>query len=383
MIAIPNHHFFQWVNQLKDSGHEVIWFDITDGGPKVERINWIYQIKGWKLRLDYPFRHAIKNKLPGFYRFIQRYNERKVEDVFQKIIADVKPDIVHCFEMKLSGLPILRVMEQYADVKLIYSSWGSDLFFYKELGLSKVHVEQFLTRVNYLITDCKRDYTIAVQNGFKNIFSGVFPGNGGILIDKKYIKTFNDRNGLLIKGYEDGVGKALIVIKALQLIPLELLNNFKITIYSADEIVKKEIEETPFLHSLNIEILNRNEFIANEELLKLMGNSVVHIANSISDGMPNVLLEAIGMGAFPIQSNPGNVAAEVINDNINGYLIKDPLDATGIAELIKNAINDVELRKTAQEFNVAFIAKNYNRKDLQKEIVQLYNNVFLSKIYNT
>jgi hypothetical protein len=63
MIAIPNHHFFQWVNQLKESGYEVYWFDSTDGGNKVDRIDWVYQIKGWKLKYNYPLRHFFKNFL--------------------------------------------------------------------------------------------------------------------------------------------------------------------------------------------------------------------------------------------------------------------------------------------------------------------------------
>jgi hypothetical protein len=43
--------------------------------------------------------------------------------------------------------------------------------------------------------------------------------------------------------------------------------------------------------------------------------SVLHIGNSISDGMPNALLEAMGMGAFSIQSNPGKVSEEVKRRN--------------------------------------------------------------------
>lgn len=380
MVAIPNHHFFQWVNQLKDAGYEVYWFDVTDGGPKVERINWVHQIKEWKLRFNYPFRQSIKKKLPSFYARIQKYNERNVQRVFQKIIHNIKPDIVHCFEMKLAGIPIFPIMEQNPQIKFVYSSWGSDLYFFKELGLSKNEVESFLTRVNYLITDCKRDYTIAVQNGFKNTFLGVFPGNGGILIHKNHIKEVEKRKTLLIKGYEDGVGKALIVLKALEMIPLEQLKNFKIVIYSADEIVKKTVLESAYFNALTIEILTRDKFISNEALLKIMGESAIHIANSISDGMPNVLLEAMGMGAFPIQSNPGNVAAEVIYDGKNGYLISDPLNASEIPRLIENSLNNIALRNTAQEYNIDFIAANYNRKQLRNDIVQLYNQVFLNKI---
>lgn len=377
MVSIPNHHFFQWTNQLKDSGHEIYWFDVTDGGPKVEKLNWVHQIKGWQLRFNYPFRHAIKKKFPDFYTIIQKYNRRNVQSVFQKKIKEIRPDIIHCFEMKLAGIPVLPILEKYSKINLIYSSWGSDLYFYKELGLSKMQVEQFLTRVDYLITDCKRDFKIAEQIGFGNIFLGVFPGNGGILINEDHITSVNNRKVFLIKGYEDGVGKALIVLKALELIPLEELCDFKIMIYSADEIVKHRISESPHLSALDMEILTRDKFISNEDLLKIMGESAIHIGNSISDGMPNALLEAMGMGAFPIQSNPGNVAAEVINNGANGYLINNPLNETAIAELIKNALKNSKLRAIAQEHNIAFIAANYNRAILQKEIIEIYQSVYL------
>src|SRR5690606_21222505 len=107
LVAIPNHHFFQRAAPLKTPGYDVRWFDITDGGEKVDRIKWIKQYKGWKQRLNYPFRYAVKKKLPLLYSFIERLNNRKLEAVFEKVVQEFRPDIVHCFEMKLSGLPIL------------------------------------------------------------------------------------------------------------------------------------------------------------------------------------------------------------------------------------------------------------------------------------
>ncbi|WP_119793013.1 glycosyltransferase family 4 protein [Flavobacterium anhuiense] len=379
MVAIPNHHFFQWVNQLKDSGHEIYWFDITDGGSKVERINWVHQIKGWKQRFNFPFRQGLKSKMPRLYKMIQKIRERDTKVVFEKIIEDLKPDIVHCFEMKLAGMPILDILEKKDNIKFIYSSWGSDMYAYQELGLSKNEVESFLTRVDFLITDCKRDYKIAGENGFKNTFLGVFPGNGGIYFEKEFIKETADRNIILIKGYEDGVGKAIKVIESLELVSSNLLKDLKIVVYSADLKVKKRIEESSFLNSLDIRILSRNKFISNAELLKIMGESIIHVGNSISDGMPNVLLESMGMGAFPIQSNPGNVTEEVIKNGINGFIIEQPLDNLAIAKLIENAIKNIELRTSAQEYNTNFIAENYNRKHLQKSIVKLYEKVLFNK----
>ena len=47
-------------------------------------------------------------------------------------MAEVQPDVVHSFAMHLSCFPIYNTMKKYPNVKWVYSSWGSDLFFYKD-----------------------------------------------------------------------------------------------------------------------------------------------------------------------------------------------------------------------------------------------------------
>ena len=103
-----------------------------------------------------------------------------------------------------------------------------------------------------------------------------------------------------------------------------------------------------------------------------MQKSLLYIGNSISDGMPNTLLEAMAMGAFPIQSNPGNVTQEVIEHGKNGFIIDNPLDTDEIARLITDALSDEKLRYEAYHYNLDFIEKNYNRKQLKNKIVDLY-----------
>lgn len=375
MVAIPNHHFFQWVDQLKDSRYDVVWFDASDGGPKVEKIYWVNQIKGWKLKWDFPLRLLIKQYFPKSYVCSQKYNERDISAVFDKIIERHQPDIVHSFEMRLAGLPILKVMQKHNSIPFVYSSWGSDLFYYPQLGLHEKAVFNFLERVNYLITDCHRDYTIAVANGYKNAFLGVYPGNGGLAIDSTKIQDSELRDTIIIKGYDDGVGMASKVIEAILLVPLTLIQKYSIVVYSADDSVVNQLKNLENFESLKVRIIKRGAFISNSELLAIMGQSIVHIGNSISDGMPNALLEAMGMGAFPIQSNPGRVSEEVISHGVNGFLIENPLDSTEIANWIEKALINNQLREEAQTYNVDFVNKKYNRVYLKTEIVQLYNDI--------
>ena len=372
-VSIPNHHFFQWANQLKDAGHEVHWFDITDGAGFSSKINWIQQHNGWKLRWNFPGRYFLKRKFPSIYQFINRFNTHKTTTVFNNLVTTLQPDIIHCFEMNLSGIPIVSVLEQHASIPLIYSSWGSDLYDFKSFGLSEAIVKQFLQRVTYLITDCKRDCQLALSYGFTNTFLGVFPGNGGIAFRPKVILPTEERNIILVKGYEDGVGKALHVLEAIQELGLFILQNYKIVVYSADQKVVDFIATSRFYESA--EVFERNQYIPNEAILEFMGKSVIHIGNSVSDGMPNSLLEAMGMGSFPIQTNPGGATEEIILHGKNGFLISNPFDIDEISKLIHSALTNEDLRKVAHEYNVSFINENYNRVTLQPKIVALYQNM--------
>ena len=121
-----------------------------------------------------------------------------------------------------------------------------------------------------------------------------------------------------------------------------------------------------------MEIKSSFEHIPNQQLLSEMGNSSIHVANSLSDGMPNALLEAMAMGTFPIQSNPGGVTEEVINHGDNGLLIQDPMDAKEIAVHIKKALLDLKLREKAQYINTQLIQSRYERKVLKPAIQQIY-----------
>jgi len=376
-VAIPNHHFFQWVNQLKDSGHVVYWFDATGASGKSPKIPWVQQITDWKLRWDFPFRTRLKKNAPNLYRRIQKWNEVEVEHAFAKAYSQIQPDIVHCFEMKMAGIPILSVMQQNK-TPFIYSSWGSDMYFQKELGMKENQVKVFLKRADFLITDCHRDKELAIRAGFKGGFLGVFPGNGGIELNQTAILPAHNRTMILIKGYNDGIGQAGKILEALERIDSGLLKRYQYVIYSADKGLEHYIINSSILKLLEFTIHSRYHQLHNTELLKIMGSSCIHIGNSLSDGMPNALLEAMGMGAFPIQSNPGHVTDEVIEHDKNGLLINDPLDVDEIAYHINKALNNLELRSKAQEINRNCIAQHYNRNTLRIKIKMLYEEV-LSK----
>ena len=56
-------------------------------------------------------------------------------------------------------------------------------------------------------------------------------------------------------------------------------------------------------------------------------------------------------GAFPIQSNPGKVTAEIISEGENGFLIENPNDDNAISNLIIKVLQQSELLPKAFEIN--------------------------------
>lgn len=376
LVSMPSLHFFRWTEQLEHSGHEVYWFDIVDGAP-TERLPWVHKIRDWKLK--YPNlkgRHFIKKKWTNLYRKFSALIENNTEEFFEKIIKDIQPDVVHSFVLYLSCTPILSVMNKFKNLPWIYSSWGSDLYYFKEIQTYKQDILKVLPRVNYLFTDCKRDFTIAKALGFNGVFLGVFPGGGGFDYDQniQYILPVSERKTILIKGYQGRSGRAIEVFKALQLISKDL-QNYHIIVFGTDDEAIKYIKECKLIEILSIEILPRKSFLPHDTILELMGSALVYVGNSNSDGMPNTLLEAIIMGAFPIQSNPGGATAEIIVHGKNGFLIDNYENSSEIADLLKRTIKNLELVNSAFLINQQQLKPNYDREFITASVLSKYSSI--------
>jgi glycosyltransferase involved in cell wall biosynthesis len=81
------------------------------------------------------------------------------------------------------------------------------------------------------------------------------------------------------------------------------------------------------------------------------------------------------MNAFTIQSNPGNVTAEIIEDERNGILINDPNDIKNIEMLIISALNNKERIIEAAKMNTAIALERLDHIKIQPKIVELYQSL--------
>lgn len=374
MVSMPTLHFFRWTDQLKNSDHEIYWFDIVDGSP-TKKLPWVKKVNGWKVRYPYAKgRYFLKKKSPFIYKIIKPLFERNTAKEFEKALDRIKPDVVHSFVLYISCAPIYSIMLKNKSLPWIYSSWGSDLYYFQNLPKYLKEIKTVLPRVNYMFSDCLRDKQLAEKYGFSGHYLGSYPGGGGYDLQTydNYIAAVEKRNIILIKGYQGRSGRALNVLKAIEQI-IDFLKPYKIVVFGADDEVVRFVKHSSVINKNdNLEILPLSQFLPHSEIMQLMGKSLIYIGNSNSDGMPNTLLEAIIMGAFPIQSNPGGATEEIIVHGKNGLIISDHNNSDEIASLLKEAITNKELLNSAFRINQSETKLKFDRNHISNEVIKKY-----------
>ena len=375
-VAMPSVHFTRWIENLKETQHEFFWFDVLDRKELKTTLS-ITKVTNWKKRKFPKIKgeYFLYKKSPKLYKKIQPLLEVTINEAFNKVIQEVKPDLVHSFEMQNCSYPIFETMQNNKNIIWLYSCWGSDLFYYQNFKSHSVKIKQILSRLNYIHTDNLRDIKIASDLGFKGDFTQIIPGGTGYNLKEieKFKKPLEERKIILIKGYEHTFGRAINVLKAISKIK-NIEKEFQIEVFGCHKKTIDFIKE----NKLNYKFYTRNK-LTHLELLKLFGNAKIYIGNSISDGLPNTLLESIIMGAFPIQSNPGNVTEEIIDNGYNGFLIQEPENVIHIKSVIENVLN-LDKKDTftkAFNFNKSIAINKLDFFVNKEKVINLYENILI------
>ena len=368
-------HSARWINQLKHSHHEIYVFDCLDR-PVHKDLKWTTYFGNWsKRKLPYlKGEHFLKKKMPRLYGALEPFLKVTPSEKLSQIIREVQPDLIHSLEMQSQTYEVWKVRKKFK-FKWAYFCWGNDLFAYQNRRMDNKIIKGVMKHIDFLFADTYRDIKLSKSEGYAKSFSEVFPGGGGYHIEsyQPYIKSVEERNLIIIKGYQHNYGRALFVLSALELM-IDEIKDFEICVYSAHKTVIQKIEELNSTHGLKIEYTPRTQELSHEELLQKFGSAQIAIGNNISDGIPNTLLEAMICGAFPIQSNPGGATEDYVEDGVNGLLIQNPEDAQEIANKIRQSIEDKKLRAKAFDINQEK-SKALDYAVIQKKVLEAYHKI--------
>jgi glycosyltransferase involved in cell wall biosynthesis len=289
-----------------------------------------------------------------------------------ELIEELRPDIVQSLEMQHGAYLTQKAWEYFNGERplWIYNCWGNDIYYYQHDAKHCERIQAILTEVDYLITDCERDHELAREHGFKGEFLGVYPGGGGYHIDalrRNMQGTYpSERRTIIVKGYYGEFYRPITVLDAVKRCE-EFLRGYDVVVYLPSAEVVEYAQVLFKGADIRISVFERT---SHENTIRLFGQARIALACNISDGTPNTMLEAMIMGAFPIQSNTVSTE-EWIEHGRNGFL-PAPEDVDGYTSALREALLNDRLVDVAAEYNYDLMKRKVEYETVQKKIIAMY-----------
>jgi glycosyltransferase involved in cell wall biosynthesis len=376
-------HTARWINQLNGQGWDIHLFPSIDSGGfhlnlgNVTLYHSFYakernRSKTVKLRgipvinkeLAFVGREALKKIWPN-YRILQ----------LKRLIKKLQPDIIHSMEFQAAGYLVSDVKKQYVGwfPPWITTNWGSDIYLFGRLAEHVDRIKDVLAACDYYSCECQRDVQLAKQMGLKGEVLPVLPNSGGFdltrVVQFRQPGPTSQRRLILLKGYTGWAGRALVGLRAIALCAKEL-KGYSIAVYLARTDVKMAAELVSRSAGITVEVI---PYCSHEDMLRLFGRARLSIGLSISDAISTNLLEAMVMGAFPIQSCT-SCADEWIVDGESGFIVP-PEDPEPIAAAIRRAISDDALVDRASEVNARVARERLDQEIIKPQVIAIYRRV--------
>ena len=257
----------------------------------------------------------------------------------QRLIRKVNPDFVHALEFQHGAYLANQALRKgNLRNRFIATNYGSDIYWFQQFPKHLAQIKSVLERADLYSAECERDVHLALGYGFKGTVLPVIPNAGGIL--PKYaampVLPPSQRNLLLIKGYDGWVGRATVAVAALPLIK-DQLAGLEIVFYSCNGRTIKAINKMSRESGIKVTSYPKKK-LSHQAMMELFGKALVYVGVSLSDGISTSLVEALAMGAYPVQTNTA-CTSEWFTPPVQGLEI-EKIEATAIANLISRAVEN-------------------------------------------
>lgn len=302
----------------------------------------------------------------------------RLSSYVQKLIDDIKPDIVHGMRIPMEGETIRRLK----GYPVILSIWGNDLTLWAEKydGHRRLTVEA-LQRADALHADCRRDIALARKFGYSETKPTlVSPSGAGIhlgdSLDQSLVMQWRQQLGLSqdvevvvnprgVRDYIRTEEYLRAIPKILQLRPNTVFVSIGV---AGNPHVMRLVNELGIGHAIRL-----LPTITQTDLAAIFHLSSLTVSPSIHDGTPNTLLEGMAYGAFPLAGNIESVR-EWITHGENGLLF-DATDPDSVAAAVVMALNSADLRESARTINRALIAERADHDVCMQRAREFYRQI--------
>lgn len=372
-------HTHEWLRLLEGTDWDV---HVSVGGAVPPcRINAVFHTLDTKapnpagnaVRPVWPWRRGLSR----YYRLRFGHGPAAESRRLAALVRKLRPTIVHSLRLQHEGYTTLGALPAVRKVgaSWLVSLWGSDLAYFEEIEAHHERIYSVLTSCDYLTADCRRDLTLARRFGAvpeQLWFDHPIPGNGGLdleAIERRVVEPDPGARRVILfpKARGDRFHRFIPIVEALAMLE-DVAARFELVFLGVDEASRRALDELPASIRRRCDVRGQ---IARDDVLDLMGRARVMIAPSISDGTPNVMLEAMAAGALPILS-PLESIEEWIEDGVNGLLVGND-HVPGLIEAIRRACADDELVREAADANHRIVAAWADRKRVRANVLSMYD----------
>ena len=290
-------------------------------------------------------------------------------------LKKIKPDIVHTQDIGI-GIPGF-LAKTFLKMPFVVYGQGSDVYLPSTFKntISKLalkNAESVIALTEDMKSEmqklCDRDILV-IPNGidlekFKNLSRKDI---------RKRLKIKDNEKIIAFVGSLYPVKGLRYLIKAMKFMIEETKNVRLMFVGDGEESEELESLVEEFGLKERVKFIGR---VQNEEIPQYMAASDVFVLPSLSEGFPNVVLEAMASG-LPIVATKVGGLPEIIRDGENGFLV-EPKNPKEIAEKVLLILEDDELRERMSR----------NNKDRVKEytlesVVERLEHVYRSQLYTS
>ncbi len=391
IVAMANSiHTARWINLISDQGYDIYLFptnSFTSVHPEMPPVNicsskflrfLVRRYKSKKTVIKIP--DFLLDGNTSFFSWgdvIKKFfPERRTEKLLD-MIRRIKPDLIHSMHIQEAGYLTLEAKKRYKGTfpKWLVTNWGSELNLFSKISGHKEKIRDVLSNCDYLLGECSNDIKIAEKLGFKGRFLPVIPNSGGINFEKinriKKPGLTSERKNIMLKGYQNWAGRALVGLRALERCS-DVLKGYRIFIYSVDTI-DVVIAAELFTQKTGIETFVIPFGTSHDEILSYHGSARISIGLSITDAISTSLLEAMVMGSFPIQSDT-SCASEWFENGQTGILVR-PEDPENVEKAVRKALADDDLVNGAAKLNYDILYERLEYSKIKNIVINNYRSL--------
>ena len=396
IVAMANSvHAARWISLISEQGWDIYLFptnSFTSVHPEMPPVNVCgskflrflvnrYRRKKTAIKV----KDSLLDRNTNFFSWgnvVKEFFPEKRTKKLLGVIKRIKPDLVHSMHIQEAGYLTMEAKKRYkgAFPKWLVTNWGSELNLFSRISGHKEKIVEVLLNCDYLSGECSNDIKIAEKLGFKGKFLPVVPNSGGFDFEKinriKKTGRTSERKNIMLKGYQNWAGRALVGLRALERCS-DLLKGYRIIIYSVgtvDVIIAAEL----FTQKTGIEtLIIPSGSTTHDEILSHHGTSRISIGLSITDAISTSLLEAMVMGSFPIQSDT-SCAYEWFENGQTGILVR-PEDSEDIEKAIRKALADDDLVDRAAKLNYDMLFRRLEYSGIKNRVINTYQGLIDNK----